>query len=82
MPNITGAEELDDDIELLSQAESPLFIEARKKKSEVIDVDAAPGPATPPVPARPTAAASTGKKYVAPASFYAPAQPKKAKGPL
>ena len=82
MPNITGSEDLDDEVELLSQAASPLFIEAKKKATEVIDVDTTPAPVTPPTPVNPSTVSTTGKKYVAPASFYAPAQPKKAKGPL
>lgn len=81
MPTITGSEEFDPDVELMaSQSESPLFIEAKKRKVEVLDVDAAsavPQPA--PVHANIT---STNKKYVSAASFYAPAQPKKTKGPL
>ena len=83
MPTITGAEDFDEDIELVaSQAESPLFIEAKKRKTEIIDVDAAVVSSNSSTPAPVNTASSAGKKYVPPASFYAPAQPKKAKGPL
>jgi DNA repair and recombination protein RAD54B len=87
MPTITGsAEEHDDAIEIVSsQEETAPFVEAKRHKNEVIDVDAtrdtrpthpAPAPAV-------EAASSMSKRYVAPASFYAPAQTKvKAKGPL
>lgn len=82
MPTITGSEDFDDDIELVpSQSESPLFIEAKKRKAEVIDIDALPA-SSPPAPAQTNISSSAGKKYVAPASFYAPALPKKVKGPL
>lgn len=78
MPAITGSEDFDGDIELVpSQSESPLFIEAKKRKAEVIDIDASP-----PAPAQTNMASTASKKYVAPASFYAPALPKKVKGPL
>ena len=84
MPSITGSSiESDDDIEIISsQVDSTPFVEAKRSKSSVIDVDAIPeskpkltAPPTPPPPA-------PVKKYVAPASFYAPAPKIKAKGPL
>lgn len=87
MPTITGsADDYDDDIELLgTQAEAAPFIEAKRSKSEVIDVDAPPRPSfRPPAPTpKPETPSSASKTYVSPASFYAPAQVKlKPKGPL
>lgn len=83
MPTITGAsDEQDDDMDLLgSQVDAPLYVEASGPKSKAIDVDALP--ATPVRTKLEPPVASTIKKYVAPASsFYAPALPKKPKGPL
>ena len=79
MPTITGAEDFDDDIGLASsQVDAAPFIEAKKSRHEVIDIDSSSPTVTP--KAEPSAPPP--KKYVAPASFYAPAQKTKPKGPL
>lgn len=75
MPTITGTEDFDGDIELVSsQVETTPFVEAKKPR-DVVDVNALPvktPKAPPPVP--------TPKKSVAAASFYAPAKQTKPKG--
>ncbi|EKM54084.1 uncharacterized protein PHACADRAFT_29344 [Phanerochaete carnosa HHB-10118-sp] len=78
MPTITGAEDFDGDIELVgSQVEAAPFVEAKKPRN-VVDVDTLPVkvPKAPqPVPA------PAPKKSVAAASFYAPVQQARPKGP-
>ncbi|GJE96776.1 DEAD/DEAH box helicase [Phanerochaete sordida] len=78
MPSITGREDLDDDVELVSsQVDTTPFIEGKKSRGQAIDVDALPKVEPKGSPPAPPA-----KKYVAPASFYAPAQKIRPKGPL
>lgn len=78
MPTITGTEDFDEDVELISsQVDATPFVEAKESKGEVDDVDALPLKllkVEPPAPVH--------KKSVAAASFYAPAQKAKPKGPV